>query len=399
MISDKMKVLVSNSSIIRSMFEEGKRLASIYGAENVFDFSLGNPNVEPPKEVKDEILKILSEEDPNLVHGYMSNSGYDDVREKIANYINKLYNLKLSFNNIVMTCGAAGGLNIILKTILNPGDEVLTFSPFFGEYNNYVKNFDGVLVPVQSEEGTFQPNLRLLEESINEKTKALIINSPNNPTGVIYTEESIKGIAKVLEKKQKELGISIYLISDEPYRELVYDNKEVPYILKYYTNAFVGYSYSKSLSLPGERIGYIAVNPEMEDIDEVMDALNTANRILGFVNAPSLFQRVIGRTLGSEVDVNIYKKNRDLLYNHLISLGFECVNPDGAFYLFPKSLIEDDKKFVEMGKKYNLIMVPGSSFGKKGYVRLAYCINYKIIESSLNSFTKLAEECKKINNK
>ena len=399
MISDKMKVLVSNSSIIRSMFEEGKRLASIYGAENVFDFSLGNPNVEPPKEVKDEILKILSEEDPNLVHGYMSNSGYDDVREKIANYINKLYNLKLSFNNIVMTCGAAGGLNIILKTILNPGDEVLTFSPFFGEYNNYVKNFDGVLVPVQSEEGTFQPNLRLLEEFINEKTKALIINSPNNPTGVIYTEESIKGIAKVLEKKQKELGISIYLISDEPYRELVYDNKEVPYILKYYTNAFVGYSYSKSLSLPGERIGYIAVNPEMEDIDEVMDALNTANRILGFVNAPSLFQRVIGRTLGSEVDVNIYKKNRDLLYNHLISLGFECVNPDGAFYLFPKSLIEDDKKFVEMGKKYNLIMVPGSSFGKKGYVRLAYCINYKIIENSLDSFTKLAEECKKINNK
>ena len=399
MISDKMKVLVSNSSVIRSMFEEGKRLASIYGAENVFDFSLGNPNVEPPKEVKDEILKILSEEDPNLVHGYMSNSGYDDVREKIANYINKLYNLKLSFNNIVMTCGAAGGLNIILKTILNPGDEVLTFSPFFGEYNNYVKNFDGVLVPVQSEEGTFQPNLRLLEESINEKTKALIINSPNNPTGVIYTEESIKGIAKVLEKKQKELGISIYLISDEPYRELVYDNKEVPYILKYYTNAFVGYSYSKSLSLPGERIGYIAVNPEMEDIDEVMDALNTANRILGFVNAPSLFQRVIGRTLGSEVDVNIYKKNRDLLYNHLISLGFECVNPDGAFYLFPKSLIEDDKKFVEMGKKYNLIMVPGSSFGKKGYVRLAYCINYKIIENSLDSFTKLAEECKKINNK
>lgn len=399
MISDKMKVLVSNSSVIRSMFEEGKRLASIYGAENVFDFSLGNPNVEPPKEVKDEILKILSEEDPNLVHGYMSNSGYDDVREKIANYINKLYNLKLSFNNIVMTCGAAGGLNIILKTILNPGDEVLTFSPFFGEYNNYVKNFDGVLVPVQSEEGTFQPNLRLLEESITEKTKALIINSPNNPTGVIYTEESIKGIAKVLEKKQKELGISIYLISDEPYRELVYDNKEVPYILKYYTNAFVGYSYSKSLSLPGERIGYIAVNPEMEDIDEVMDALNTANRILGFVNAPSLFQRVIGRTLGSEVDVNIYKKNRDLLYNHLISLGFECVNPDGAFYLFPKSLIEDDKKFVEMGKKYNLIMVPGSSFGKKGYVRLAYCIDYKIIENSLDSFTKLAEECKKINNK
>ncbi|MBE6051008.1 MAG: pyridoxal phosphate-dependent aminotransferase [Clostridium sp.] len=399
MISEKMKILVSNSSVIRSMFEEGKKLASIYGEENVYDFSIGNPNVEPPKEVKEEIIRILSEEEPNLVHGYMSNSGYDDVRGNIANYINKLYKTNLSFNNIVMTCGAAGGLNVILKTLLNPGEEVITFSPFFGEYNNYVKNFDGVLVPIQSEEGTFQPNLKLLEESINEKTKALIINSPNNPTGVIYTEDSIKGIAEVLERKQKELGTSIYLISDEPYRELVYDDIEVPYILKYYKNAFVGYSYSKSLSLPGERIGYIAVNPEMEDIEDVMDALNTANRILGFVNAPSLFQRVIGRTLGSEVDVNIYKKNRDLLYNHLISLGFECVNPDGAFYLFPKSLIEDDKKFVEMGKKYNLIMVPGSSFGKSGYVRLAYCISYKTIENSLDSFTKLAADCKKLNNK
>ena len=362
---------------------------------DVVSFGAGEPDFNTPENIINAAIKAMKDGKTK----YTPASGILELKETICKKFKKDNNLDYKPCQITISTGAKQCLANAFMAILNPGDEVLTFSPFFGEYNNYVKNFDGVLVPVQSEEGTFQPNLRLLEESINEKTKALIINSPNNPTGVIYTEESIKGIAKVLEKKQKELGISIYLISDEPYRELVYDNKEVPYILKYYTNAFVGYSYSKSLSLPGERIGYIAVNPEMEDIDEVMDALNTANRILGFVNAPSLFQRVIGRTLGSEVDVNIYKKNRDLLYNHLISLGFECVNPDGAFYLFPKSLIEDDKKFVEMGKKYNLIMVPGSSFGKKGYVRLAYCINYKIIENSLDSFTKLAEECKKINNK
>ena len=394
MIAKKMEGLVKNSSVIRAMFEEGKRLSTIYGEENVFDFSIGNPNVEPPAEVKKAIIEILSNEEPNFVHGYMSNSGYEDVRDKIAQYIYDKHGFKIKGESIVMTCGAAGGLNIILKSIINQGDEVLTFAPYFGEYNNYVSNFDGKLIAIAPDTKTFQPNFKLLEEAINEKTKAIIINTPNNPTGVVYSEESIKTLANILNKKEKEFGTSIYLISDEPYRELVYDGVKVPYILKYYKNSFIGYSYSKTLSLPGERIGYIAVNEEMDDYNDMMGALNVANRILGFVNAPSLFQRVIGKTLGAEVDVNIYKKNRDLLYNHLISLGFECIKPEGAFYLFPTALIEDDNKFCEDAKKYNLLLVPGSSFGCPGYVRISYCISYEKIEKSLEAFTKLAEEYK-----
>ncbi|MDS0528149.1 pyridoxal phosphate-dependent aminotransferase [Clostridium sp. SHJSY1] len=396
MISEKMKELVKNSSTIRAMFEEGKRLSAIYGEENVFDYSLGNPNVEPPEAIKKAITDILQEESPNYVHGYMNNSGYEDVRKEISKYINKLNGTDLTPDNIVMTCGAAGGLNIILKTLLNPDDEVITFAPFFGEYANYVKNFEGKLVIVESEEKTFQPNIKELEKGINKKTKAIIINSPNNPTGVVYSEESIKRMADVLEKKQKEYGTSIFLISDEPYKEISYAGVAVPFILKYYKNSFIGYSYSKSLSLPGERIGYIAINPEIDDFQDIIGSLNVANRILGFVNAPSLFQRVIAKTLGAEIDINIYKKNRDLLYNHLKSIGFECIKPEGAFYLFPKALIEDDKKFVEMGKKYNLLMVPGSSFGRAGYVRLSYCISYEKIERSLDSFTKLAKECNEL---
>lgn len=394
MISNKMVGLVKNSSIIREMFEEGKRLSAIYGEDNVFDYSLGNPNVEPPETVKKAIADILSEESPNLVHGYMNNSGYDDVRENIAQFINSKKGSNLTKENIVMTCGAAGGLNIILKTILNPGDEVIAFAPFFGEYTNYVSNFDGNLVVVPADTDTFQPNINELEKAITPKTKAVIINTPNNPTGVVYSKESIEKIAKVLENKQKDHGTEIFLISDEPYRKIVYDGVEVPYILDFYNNSFIGYSYSKSLSLPGERIGYIVVNSNMVDFEDVMGSLKVANRILGFVNAPSLFQRVIGKTLGAEVDINIYKRNRDLLYNHLISLGFECIKPEGAFYLFPKALIEDDKEFAKIAKKYNLLIVPGSSFGCPGYFRLAYCTSYEKIEKSLDSFTKLAAEFK-----
>ena len=395
MISKKMEGLVKNSSTIRAMFEEGKRLAGIYGEENVFDYSLGNPNVEPPEEIKNAIIDILSDESPNYVHGYMNNSGYDDVREEIAEFINKKNSMNLNKDNIVMTCGAAGGLNIILKTILNPGDEVIAIAPYFGEYANYVSNFDGKLVVANADRKTFQPDINELEKVINEKTKAIIINTPNNPTGVVYSEESIKNMASLLERKEKEYGTNIFLISDEPYKEIAYDGVEVPFILKYYKNSFIGYSYSKSLSLPGERIGYVVINPEMDDFEDVIGSLNVANRILGFVNAPSLFQRVIGKTLGAEVDVNIYKKNRDLLYNHLISLGFECVKPEGAFYLFPKSLIEDDKEFANRAKKYNLLIVPGSSFGCPGFFRLSYCISYEKIEKSLDAFTKLAAEFNK----
>jgi aspartate aminotransferase len=390
MISDKMKSLVANSSTIRAMFEEGKRLSEIYGEENVFDYSIGNPNVEPPERIKEVIFEILNEETPNLVHGYMNNSGYEDVRSKISDFLNQKHNLALTKNNIIMTCGAAGGLNIILKSILNPDDEVVTFSPYFGEYGNYVQNFNGKLVICPTNTETFEPDLKALSEVITSKTKALIINNPNNPTGVIYSEKTIQDLSNLLNKKQKELNTTIYLISDEPYREIVYDNVNVPCLLKYYDNTFIGYSYSKSLSLPGERIGYVVVNSLIDDFNEMISSLNIANRILGFVNAPSLFQRVIAKSLDSEVDVSIYKRNRDLLYNHLISLGFTCVKPQGAFYLFPKSPIEDDKKFCEDAKQFNLLLVPGSAFGCPGHVRLSYCISYEKIKNSLQAFDKLA---------
>ena len=391
MISNKMKNLVANSSIIRAMFEEGKRLSKIYGEENVFDYSLGNPNVEPPENIKNEINKILNETAPKLIHGYMNNSGYEDVRSKIAQFLNKKHNIDIDCNNIVMTCGAAGGLNILLKTLLNPEDEVIVFAPFFGEYRNYVNNFDGKLVVVSTNIDTFEPDMQVLKDKINSKTKAIIINSPNNPTGIVYSEKVIQDLAKLLCEKEKELGASIYLISDEPYREIVYDNVVVPYILKYYKNSFIGYSYSKSLSLPGERIGYVVANTNIDSFEEIMGSLNVANRILGFVNAPSLFQRVIANCLEAEVDVSIYKRSRDVLYNHLTTIGFKCVKPQGAFYLFIRTPIDDDKKFCEEAKQFNLLLVPGSAFGCPGHARLAYCISYEKIQSSLSAFVKLAE--------
>ncbi|MBQ5696273.1 MAG: pyridoxal phosphate-dependent aminotransferase [Clostridium sp.] len=391
MISSKMKAMVSNSSVIRKMFEEGKRLSQIYGEENVFDFSIGNPSVEPPEKIKEIMQKIINEEKPNILHGYMNNSGYEDVRDAIANNLSNKYNFKVKQENIVMTCGAAGGLNIILKTILNPGDEVIVFAPFFGEYINYVKNFDGEVKIISARTEDFQLNLDELKSKITSKTKAVIINSPNNPSGVIYSENTIKNLANILMEKQKELNSDIYLVSDEPYRELIYGDVEVPCILKYYNNSFIGYSYSKSLSLPGERIGYIVVNPIMKEVDEIIQGLNIANRILGFVNAPSFFQKVIKESLDLEIDVEIYRQNRDLLYNHLTSIGFECLKPKGAFYLFPKSPIDDDIKFCEDAKKFNILAVPGTTFGCPGYFRLSYCISYDKIKKSLKYFNKLIE--------
>lgn len=392
MISDKMKQAVAGSSVIRAMFEEGKKLADVYGEENVFDFSLGNPNVEPPLSIKKAIIQILDEESPILIHGYMNNSGFEDVREAIAQDINKRYGLDLSFKNIVMTVGAAGGLSIIFRTILNPDDEVIVISPYFGEYKNYVEIAGGKFVPVKAKPGTFELDINAIEAAITPKTKAIIINNPNNPTGVIYREDVIKKLADLLTRKSEELGTCIYIVSDEPYRELVYENVKVPFILKYYKNSFIAYSYSKSLSLPGERIGYVAIPNEIDAFDDIVQGLNIATRILGYVNAPSLFQRVIAKCLDSEVDVYAYKKNRDLLYNHLKGLGFECAKPEGAFYLWVKSLIPDDNAFAEAAKKYNLLIVPGSAFGYPGYFRLAYCIPQSKIEKSLDAWTKLAKE-------
>ncbi len=395
MISEKMSVMVKNSSVIRAMFEEGKRLAGIYGAENVFDFSLGNPSVEPPAQIKEALLQVICEENPNLVHGYMNNSGYEDVRSKIADSINHNFGTSFHENNIIMTVGAAGGLNVILKTLLNPGDEVIVFAPFFGEYRNYISNFDGQLVVVPPNTVDFQPNLVEFENIITNKTKAIIVNTPNNPTGVVYSEKTIQELAQILNRKQTEFGNSIYLIADEPYRELAYDGVEVPYLTKYYNNTIVGYSFSKSLSLPGERIGYLVIPSEVDDFENMIQAANVANRILGYVNAPSLIQRAVAKCLDAKVEVEVYNRNRELLYNSLVSYGFQCVKPQGAFYLFVKALEEDDKAFAAKAKEHNLLIVPGSSFGCSGYCRIAYCVDYAMIERSLDKFKQLAEDYNK----
>ena len=395
MISEKMTGLVKGSSVIRAMFEEGKRLAKEYGAENVYDFSLGNPNVAPPKAVEDAIINIVKNEDPLKLHGYMSNAGYEDVRATIAESINRRFGTGFDENNIIMSVGAASGLNVIFKTLLNPGDEVITFAPYFGEYRNYVSNYDGVLVEVSPNTENFQPKLDELEEKITAKTKCVLVNSPNNPTGVVYSEETIIKLAEVLEKKQKELGTSIYLISDEPYRELVYGDIEVPYLTKYYRNTIVGYSYSKSLSLPGERIGYLVIPSEVDDYADVFAAAGVATRILGYVNAPSLIQRVVKECIDEKTDISYYDRNRNALYEGLTELGFTCQKPEGAFYLFMKTPTEDDKEFVAAAKKYNILLVPGSSFGCAGYVRIAYCVAYETIVNSLPKFAELAKECLK----
>lgn len=392
MISDHMQEQVKNSSVIRAMFEEGKRLAEIHGVENVFDFSLGNPNVEPPDEVKQAILEILKTEEPLRIHGYMNNSGYEEVRAAIAQSLNDKYGTAFNQNNILMTVGAAGGLNVILKTLLNPKDEVITFAPFFVEYRSYVKNYGGELVVVSPNTIDFQPNLEEFRAKITPKTKAVIINSPNNPTGVVYSEATIIKLSDILREKQKEYGTDIYLVSDEPYRELVYDNVEVPYLTKYFANAIIGYSFSKSLSLPGERIGYLVIPEQAADYENLISAANIANRILGFVNAPSLFQRVIAKCLDVKVDIDTYNKNRELLYHGLLSFGYQCIKPEGAFYLFVKTPIESDIEFCNLAKQKNILLVPGTSFGCPGYVRIAYCVAYRTIEKALPGFKALIEE-------
>lgn len=393
MISKKMETMVANSSAIRAMFEEGNRLAGIYGAENVYDFSLGNPNVPAPEAVKNAIRELLDEENPVVLHGYTnSNAGYEDVRQAIAESLNKRFGTYFESKNITMTVGAAGGLNVILKSLLNPGDEVIAFAPYFGEYRSYTNNYDGVLVEISPDTSTFQPKLDEFEAKITPKTKAVIVNTPNNPTGVVYSEDTIRKMAAVMDEKQKEYGTEIYLISDEPYRELAYDGVEVPYLTKYYANTIVGYSYSKSLSLPGERIGYLVIPDEAADSEKLIGAANVATRILGFVNAPTLQQKVVKKCLNEKTDISYYNRNKETLYNGLKELGFECIKPEGAFYLFVKSPVADEKEFCAAAKKYNILIVPGSSFACPGYVRLAYCVSYETIVNSLPKFAELAAE-------
>lgn len=391
MISKKMLPFLKNNSAIRAMFEEGTQMARKYGRENVYDFSLGNPSVPAPEEVNQAIRDVLSEEDSLFVHGYMSNSGYEDVRQAIAESLNGRFGTSYAAKNLIMTVGAASALNIILKSILDPGDEVITFAPFFVEYSNYVRNYDGKLIALPPASPDFQPDLKGLENAITPKTKAVIINTPNNPTGVIYSEESLKGMSEVLGKKEKEFGTDILLISDEPYRELAYDGCTVPWVPDFYDNTVVCYSYSKSLSLPGERIGWALIPDSVTDSGDLIQVATIANRVNGSVNAPSLMQRVIRRCLNLKVNVAAYDKNRNDLYDGLTKLGFTCVRPQGAFYLWVKSPEEDESRFVNVCKEYHVLVVPGSSFFGPGYVRIAYCVSNDMIHRSMPAFAEIAK--------
>ena len=397
MTAKSMMPYVEGNSAIRAMFEEGARLAAKYGRENVYDFSLGNPSVPAPPEVNQAIRDILDEEDTLYVHGYnQSNSGYEDVRTVVAEHINKLHGTNFTSANIIMTVGAASGLNVAIKTFVDPGDEILAFAPYFVEYGNYAKNHGATLRAVPANTETFQPNLEKLAEMITEKTHAVIINSPNNPTGVVYSAETLTALAQLLTEKSEEIGPEIYIISDEPYRELAFDGVEVPYVTKFYRNTIVGYSWSKSLSLPGERIGYLVIPSEIDDFENAVSAANIANRVLGYVNAPTLIQRVVARCIDCTTDLAAYDKNRVALYEGLTKIGFECTKPEGAFYLFVKSPFEDDVEFCALAKKYNILAVPGKSFACPGYIRLAYCVSYDTIVNSLPAWEKLMAEIKSL---
>lgn len=391
MISEKMKKIMSSGSAIRAMFEEGKRLAAIYGKENVYDFSLGNPSVPAPKKIGEELKRVIDETDPLALHGYMTNNGFSSTRKAVADNLNKRYGSSYGEDNIVMTVGAAGGLNVALKAIINEGDEVIVIAPYFGEYDNYISNAGGVSVVVPPNPPTFLPNTEAFEKCFTPKTRAVIINTPNNPTGVVYDEYTLKVMSKIIARKSDEYGNTIYLISDEPYRELIYSDEPAPFVANHYDNTIVGYSFSKSLSLPGERIGYLAISDRAEGSKELIAACGVATRILGFVNAPSLQQLAVEKCLDEKTDIEAYDKNRRLLYSALKEYGFECVRPDGAFYLFVKCPIEE-KDFVEEAKKLNILIVGGSSFGCEGYVRIAYCVSHDMIRSALPAFEKLAKE-------
>ncbi|SFQ14522.1 aspartate aminotransferase [Lachnospiraceae bacterium XBB1006] len=392
MLSKSMEKALGNSSAIREVFEYGQKLAQEIGEENVFDFSLGNPATRAPKKFDETIINLIQTTDSLKLHSYTDNSGIAAVRESIAANLNERFGTDFEAGNITMTVGAGGALNTVLRTIVDPEDEVIVFAPFFSEYVHYIGNYYGVPVIVKPNLTNFQPDMEDFKGKITSKTKAVIINTPNNPSGVVYKEETIKQIAEILSEKQKEFGKEIYLISDEPYRELLYDGAKHYFVTKYYDNTFVCYSFSKSLSLPGERIGYIAVSNRMADSKRTSVALKTATRILGFVNAPSLMQLAVKECLNEKTDLTYYETNRKILLEGLTQLGFTCVKPEGAFYLFLKSPIEDEIAFCEKAKEYNLMLVHGTSFACPGYVRLSYCVATEKIKRSLEQFAKLAKE-------
>lgn len=391
-ISRKIEGFMETSSWIRRMFEDGIKLKEKYGAENVFDFSLGNPNVDPPDRFRELLAEIVEECGCTPgAHRYMQNVGYIDTRAEIAAYLSRKHEVPLSADHIVMTCGAGGALNVAFKTLFDPGDEIIVPKPFFAEYTFYVDNHGGVPVFVETNED-FSLKLDTIERAITNRTKAVLINSPNNPTGKVYDQGSIDGLAALIEEKGRQYGTEIYLISDEPYNTIVYDGTTVPSILKACKNGILITSYSKSLSLPGERIGYIAVGPDAASVEKIIGGLTLSNRILGFTNAPALMQRVVGRMQGIYVDVEHYRRKRDLLCDGLWQAGFEFEKPGGAFYLFPRTPIDDDVEFVRALQNKNILVVPGSGFGGPGHIRISYCVDDATIVNSMEKFAAVMEQ-------
>ena len=391
MLNEQMYEYGSKSSVIRELFAYGLERKKIVGEDKVYDFSIGNPSIPAPAEVKEALLELL-EEPAEALHGYSPAAGDPEVRKTLADSVNRRFGMRYTADNFYMTVGAAASLSIIVKALTRPGDEYITFAPFFPEYAVWVETADAKLVVTPADTADFQIDFEAFEKLLSPKTKGIILNSPNNPSGVVYSEETIQRLSELLAKKQKEYGTSIYLITDEPYREIVYDGMEVPFVPNYYKNTLVCYSYSKSLSLPGERIGYIIVPDEADDGKKVMAAVAGAGRALGYVCAPVLFQKAIARCVDVPCDVSAYKKNRDLLYHGLTDLGYECVRPQGAFYLFVKSPEPDAKAFSERAKKYDVLVVPGDSFGCTGYVRVSYCVSEQTIKDALPVFAEIMKE-------
>jgi len=392
MISKEMELLGKKRSVIREIFEYGNLRRSQIGAENVFDFSLGNPSIPAPEIVKTTMIKLLEEKDSVALHGYTSAQGAADVRKAVADDINNRFSADAKPELIYMTCGAAASLTITLNAIVNSGDEIIVLAPFFPEYKVFAEKAGAKIRIVKCRESDFQIDFTALEKAINTKTKAIIVNSPNNPSGSVLNEETIVELSSLLKKKSDEFDSEIYIIADEPYRELVYGDTVVPYIPNYYDNTIVCYSFSKSLSLPGERIGYIFVSPKVANCSDVYAAVCGAGRALGYVCAPSLLQYTVKEVLGKTADISIYEENRNIFYNALTEYGYTVVQPDGAFYLFVKSPEKDANAFCERAKKYEILIVPGDDFGYEGYIRISYCVATETIKNSLSGFKKLIEE-------
>lgn len=390
-IAMKIASQISKSSWIRRMFEEGERLRQEFGAENVYDFTLGNPEVEPPESFSRELLALAQNPLPGM-HRYMNNAGYAETRAAVAEKISKDSGLRVPADNIIMTCGAGGALNVVLKTILNPGEEVIILAPYFVEYKFYIDNHGGVPVEVWTNRDTFQLDIDAIEKAITMKTRAIIICSPNNPTGVIYPAESLQRLGDVLKKMHERTGHLIYVISDEPYARIAFDGRHVPNIFPLVESSIIVTSHSKDLALPGERIGYLAANPRMATAGQFMEGAVFSNRVLGFVNAPALMQRLVAKLQDESVDIAAYQAKRDLLVRELSGMGFKMVKPDGAFYIFPESPLADDVGFVKLAQKHHILLVPGAGFGAPGFFRIAYCFGIKMIERSLPAWRALAKD-------